>query len=130
MKSCKKLTALLLALILTFAVFSCVFGVSAESYETTTLAYPTGSPDEETPSNANPEDLTHTNISIPPTSADFDPSAIASEYSEEIEDVNNALDNGSSFIKDFLNRMNELLEGILNFFKSLSGGFPLGDIFK
>lgn len=120
MKSCKKISALIIALILTFSVISCVMGVSAENVkeeETFTT----------TPENASPDDLTYVPPTYP-TETSFDPSAFASEYSSQIADINENIGEKTSFIEALLEKINDFFNAILDFINNL-GGFSFGDIF-
>lgn len=120
MKSCKKISALLVSLILIFSVVSCVVGVSAESVQTS-QTFTT------TPENASPDDLTYVHPTYTTTTS-FDPSAIASEYSSEIADINENLGENTSFIKTLLEKINDFFNAILNFINGF-GDISIGDIF-
>jgi len=111
MKSCKKITALLIAVILAFSVLTCIAGAApaqavAKETESETI----------TPSSINPDDYTFESIPDPimTTESSYDISDFVSDYSEEIHDINNdtrgifdGLKNMFKTFLDFFDNLNE-----------------------
>ncbi len=111
MKSCKKITALLIAVILAFSVLTCIAGAAPAQV----AAYETES-ETITPSSINPDDYTFESIPDPTktTEPGYDVSDFVSDYSEEIHDINNdsrnLFDGLKKMFKTFLDFFDNLVE--------------------
>lgn len=110
MKSCNKITAIVISVILVISVFCGLTGVAAESEaattcecETTAYVHPGNyDPNAETTASADISDL------------------IDEDMSQKLEDAGQTIRESSNVFEKFLSRLNEFFDAIVEFLSSLA----------
>lgn len=106
MKSCKKITAAVLAAILALSVFICPVFAGGAVIDASDATVTT------TPSNQSPEDLTFVPPTMPETEAETETKVdVTGMDKETLENI--------SFFQKILNRINEFFQLILDMFSNL-----------
>ena len=106
MKSCKKITATVLAAIIALSVFICPVFAGGPFIDPASETITT------TPETQSPEDLTYVPPTIPETETETKVHATGTNP-EVLEKV--------SFFQQILNRINEFFQMVLDFFRNLDG---------